>query len=178
MDIKQLEYFVAVAEHCSLSCASVVLGIAQSALCLVEPAVRGADGKAPARAAVPLADLPGHPLILPQRAHVIRRQLEAQATLAGLRLNIAWEVSSVAAIIDVVCAGYGSAVLTAGAVRASGRAGELSFRPLCNPALQSVLCLAVPANKRPTALTRHATGLVRSLVEALPQAEAAASLPG
>lgn len=149
--------------------------ILSETLCLVEPRARG---KAPAAAALPLAELPQHPLILPQRAHVIRRQLDSQATLAGLRLDIAWEVSGVAAIIDLVCAGYGCAVLTAGAVSASGRADELRVRPLCQPTLHTVLCLAVPSNKRTTALMRHATQLLQTLVAGLPQSVAAASLPG
>lgn len=149
--------------------------VLSESLCLVE----SASAHEPAEhAAVPLADLSQYPLILPQRAHVIRRQLDSQATLAGLTLNIAWEVSSVAAIIDLVCAGYGYAVLTAGAVPASGRADELRVRPLCQPALQTVLCLATPSNKRATPLMREATRLLRHLVQHLPQATAAASLPG
>ncbi|PXW91907.1 LysR family transcriptional regulator [Sphaerotilus hippei] len=148
-------------------------------LCLVERVAPVPGGPAwPSRAAVPLVDLPRYPLILPERAHVIRRQLENQAALAGLRLDIAWEVSSVAAIIDLVCAGHGHAVLTASAVSSSGRADELVVRPLVEPALNSVLCLATPAHKRSTALMRHASQLLQALVRNLPQAAAAASRPG
>jgi LysR family nitrogen assimilation transcriptional regulator len=145
-------------------------------LCLVK---RAEPAPSPsARTPLPLAELTRYPLILPERAHVIRRQLESQAALAGLRLDIAWEVSSVAAIIDLVCAGYGHAVLTASAVSASGRADQLMVTPLCQPQLNSVLCLATSANKRGTALMRHASDLLRALVSRLPQATAAASLPG
>lgn len=140
-------------------------------LCLVEP-VKGAPagGKGPV-GDLPLKGLTAYPLILPQRAHMIRRQLEGQATLAGLTLDIAWEVSSVPAIIDLVCAGYGYAVLPASAVAASGRAAELRTRPICSPTLQTVLCLAQPANRRPTALTRHVEAMLRALVAGLPQAK-------
>jgi LysR family nitrogen assimilation transcriptional regulator len=99
-----------------------------------------------------LRELPGHALVLPERAHAFRRLLETQATLAGIKLNIAWEVSSIPAIIDLVCAGYGHAVLAASAVAASGRADELAVRPIVRPRLTSVLCLAVSANKRLTPL--------------------------
>lgn len=152
--------------------------VLRESLCLV--GARPAPGTADAggRGEVPLAELPRYPLILPQRPHVFRRQLEGQATQAGLRLDVVWEVSSVAAIIDLVCAGYGHAVLTAGAVSASGRADELQVRPLTRPALQMVLCLASPAQQRATPLTRQATRLLRQLVQSLPQAWAAASLPG
>jgi LysR family nitrogen assimilation transcriptional regulator len=77
-------------------------------------------------------------------------------------------VSSVPSIVDLVCAGYGNAVLSAGAVAASGRAAELAVRPLVEPQLSSVLCLAMSAQKRPTPLARHVGGLLRELVAALP----------
>ena len=142
--------------------------ILDEALCLVQPAAgrrgRGRRGRGP----LPLPELPGVPLIVPDRTHAIRRLLETQAMLAGLELDIAWEVASVPSIVDLVCAGYGYAVLSAGAVAASGRSGELTVRPLVEPQLSSVLCLATSAHKRPTPLARHASRLLRELVEALP----------
>lgn len=141
-------------------------------LCLVE---RQANGP---RTPVPVRELNQYPLVLPERQHVIRRLLDAQATLAGLQLDIAWEVSSIAAIIDLVCAGYGRGVLTASAVRASGRADELAVRTLVEPSLISVLCVAVAAHKRPTPLMRQARHLLEELVRALPQGAAAHSQPG
>ena len=142
--------------------------ILDEALCLVQPAAgrrgRGRSGRGP----LPLRELPTFPLIVPDRTHAIRRLLETQAMLAALELDIAWEVASVPSIIDLVCAGYGYAVLSAGAVAASGRSGELAVRPLVEPQLSSVLCLATSAHRRPTPLARHASRLLRELVEALP----------
>ena len=142
--------------------------ILDEALCLVQPAAgrrgRGRSGRGP----LPLRELPTFPLIVPDRTHASRRLLETQAMLAALELDIAWEVASVPSIIDLVCAGYGYAVLSAGAVAASGRSGELTVRPLVEPQLSSVLCLATSAHKRPTPLARHASRLLRELVEALP----------
>jgi LysR family nitrogen assimilation transcriptional regulator len=145
--------------------------VLEEALCLVSPAGAGPEG------ALPLAELPNHPLIVPERGHAIRKLLETQAVLAGLKLDIAWEVSSIAAIIDLVCAGYGHAVLHASAVAASGRADQLQVRPLVAPRLVSVLCLAVSAHKRPGPLMRQATRLLTDLVKALPQSNAAQSPP-
>ena len=125
-----------------------------------------------------LQDLPNWPLIVPERGHAIRKLLETQAVLAGIKLNIAWEVSSIAAIVDLVCAGYGHAVLHASAVTASGRADVLRLRPLGAPQLNSMLCLAVSAHKRPSPLMRQATRLLTDLVKALPQGAAASSQPG
>ncbi|MBN8488692.1 MAG: LysR family transcriptional regulator [Burkholderiales bacterium] len=141
-------------------------------LCLVQRAREGVRGPLPFRDLAPL------PLVLPERQHVIRRQLEGQATLAGLSLQVRWEVSSIAAIVDLVAAGHGHAVLTASAVAASGRGDELAVRPITEPPLISVLCLASSAHKRPTPLMRQASRLIGELVKALPQGTAAHSLPG
>ena len=152
----------------------------EEALCLVSPWRRPPDTAAAAggRSVLPLRELPGLPLIVPERGHAIRKLLETQALLAGLKLQVAWEVSSIAAIIDLVCAGYGHAVLHASAVVASGRADQLQVRPLVEPRLNSVLCLAVSAHKRPSPLMRQATRLLTELVRSLPQGAAAQSQPG
>ena len=150
--------------------------VLEEALCLVSPA--GDPGERAAAAVLPLRELPRHPLVVPERGHAIRKLLETQAVLSGLKLDIAWEVSSIAAIIDLVCAGYGHAVLHASAVAASGRADQLRVRTLVEPRLVSVLCLAVSAHKRPSPLMRQATRLLTELVRALPQGAAAQSQPG
>ncbi len=152
----------------------------EEALCLVSPCSRPPDTAAAAggRSVLPLRELPGLPLIVPERGHAIRKLLETQALLAGLKLQVAWEVSSIAAIIDLVCAGYGHAVLHASAVVASGRADQLQVRPVVEPRLNSVLCLAVSAHKRPSPLMRQATRLLTELVRSLPQGAAAQSQPG
>jgi LysR family nitrogen assimilation transcriptional regulator len=141
--------------------------VMEEPLCLVTPLGAGPGARAPrvAGSAMPLRALPDYPLVMPERSHVIRRVLEAQATLAGLKL-------------DIACAGYGHAVLTESAVRASGRADELLVRPLVQPALTSVLCLATSVHRRPSPLSRQATKLLVELVKALPQGEAARSQPG
>lgn len=143
-------------------------------LCLVSASRSAGQARGP----VPLKSLGRYPLVVPERQHVIRRLIESQATLAGLTLDIAWEVSSIAAIIDLVCAGYGHAVLHASAVLASGRADELVARPIVEPQITSVLCLATSAHKRATPLQRAAAQLLTDLVHSLPQGNAAQSKPG
>lgn len=129
-------------------------------LCLVSPGQPDGEQLPP----LPLDELPNHALIVPDQAHTIRKLLEAQATLSGLKLNIAWEVASVPSIIDLVSAGYGHGVLSAEAVRVSARAAELTIRPLCDPQLTSVLCLAVNSQKRKTPLVEAAGRMVTRLV--------------
>ena len=149
----------------------------EESLCLVSPAASPAPPSG-SGAVLPLQTLPAWPLIVPERGHAIRKLLETQAVLSGIKLNIAWEVSSIAAILDLVCAGYGHAVLHASAVAASDRADLLRVRPLVQPRLNSVLCLAVSAHKRPSPLMRQAAGLLTELVNSLPQGAAAPSQPG
>jgi LysR family transcriptional regulator, nitrogen assimilation regulatory protein len=126
-----------------------------------------AKGKPKRPVPLPMQELSRYPLIVPERVHAMRRLLETQAVLAGIKLDIAWEVSSVPSIIDLVCAGHGHAVLTGSGVAASARAGELVMRRL-EPAPVSVLCLAVSAHKRPTLLTQHTMRLLTALVRELP----------
>jgi len=117
---------------------------------------------------LPFRELAKYPLIVPERVHAMRRLLETQAALAGVKLDIAWEVSSVPSIIELVCAGYGHAVLTASGVAASPRAAELVMRKLVDPAPASALCLAVSATRRPTPLAQHTMRLLTELVRGLP----------
>jgi LysR family nitrogen assimilation transcriptional regulator len=131
-------------------------------LCLVEP--RGRKGS---KGALPLRELGAYPLILPERHQSIRRLLQTQANLAGVTLHVSWEVSSVPAIIDLVCARMGYAVLNASAVDASGRGSELAVRPIVEPELVSVLFLAQSATKPTTPLTRRVARLLKELVDGL-----------
>jgi LysR family nitrogen assimilation transcriptional regulator len=134
---------------------------------LVSPA---ANGKRRSAASSPLKmkELSRYPLIVPERVHAMRRLLETQAALAGIKLNIAWEVSSVPSIIDLVCAGYGHAVLTASGVAASARSGELVMRRLIEPAPVNVLCLVTSAHRRPTPLVQHVMRLLTALIGEIP----------
>jgi LysR family nitrogen assimilation transcriptional regulator len=139
----------------------------QEQLGLVGHAPKGKRKRA-ALPPLPMKELSHYPLIVPERIHAMRRLLDTQAALAGIKLDIAWEVSSVPSIIDLVCAGYGYAVLTASGVAASARSGELVTRRLADPTPVSVLCLAISAHRRPTPLTQHTMRLLTALVRDLP----------
>jgi LysR family nitrogen assimilation transcriptional regulator len=115
-------------------------------------------------AAVPLAGLIGYPLILPERSHAIRKLVETQAALAGHKLNVALEISSVQSILELVRAGHGHAILTPTALAASGCREAFILRPLTEPPLTSTLCLAVSAHKPLTPLAMHVLRLLRELV--------------
>jgi LysR family nitrogen assimilation transcriptional regulator len=122
------------------------------------------------KGSVSFAELIRYPLILPERAHAIRRLLETQAALAGHKLNVALEVSSVQSILELVRAGYGHAILTPTALAASGDPEAFVLRSLSEPRLTSTLCLAVSAHKPSTPLTRHVLRLLRELILAAAEA--------
>ncbi len=136
----------------------------QEALGLVSHAPKG---KRRVTTPLPMAELSRYRLIVPERVHAVRRLLETQAALAGVKLDIAWEVSSVPSIIDLVCAGYGHAVLTASGVAASGRGAQLAIRRLVDPTPTSVLCLVTSAHKRPTPLGQRTMTMASSLIRKL-----------
>jgi LysR family transcriptional regulator, nitrogen assimilation regulatory protein len=120
------------------------------------------------RTSVPLKDLPNYPLVMPQREHVFRKLMESQAALAGVRLNVAWEVSSVPAILDLVRGGHGYAALTQTAIRSdSNRDSPLSVIPISDPEIKSTLCLAQSAQKRGTALLKRTAEALALLARAL-----------
>jgi LysR family nitrogen assimilation transcriptional regulator len=131
-------------------------------LCLVS-AAKGA-GRTPSP--LSLAALAALPLVMPERTHAIRKLLETQAALAGLKLNIAYEVSSVSSILELVRSGHGHAVLAPSAIAASGQAAAFRTLPLADPALSSTLCLAVSAHKPMTPLVSQAMRLLRELIVA------------
>ncbi|MEW5864742.1 MAG: LysR substrate-binding domain-containing protein [Pseudomonadota bacterium] len=143
--------------------------VRDEALCLISPAAakgRPGGGRGPRTMPAPVrfADLPRYPLIVPERAHAFRRLLEEQASRSGLKLAVAWEMSSVHSILELVRAGHGHAVLTESALAASGRARDYMARPLVAPRLAATLCLAVSAHKPVTPLRRHTMRLLRELL--------------
>jgi LysR family nitrogen assimilation transcriptional regulator len=146
-----------------------ITALLEEPLGLVSPAGKSRRGRAaPAPLPLPMKELSGYPLIVPERAHAMRRLLEAQSALAGVTLDIAWEVSSIPSIIDLVCAGHGHAVLTASGVAACARSDELSVRKLIDPTPLNVLCLVASSHKRPTPLSQRMVPLLSALARELP----------
>lgn len=102
-----------------------------------------------------LKDIARYPLVMPQRGHIFRKLMETHAALAGVKLNVAWEVSSVPAILDLVLGGHGYAALTDSAIRMHAQRDQLSVTPIRDPQITSTLCLAMSAQKRRTPLIDH-----------------------
>ena len=113
---------------------------------------------------LPFAALADYPLIVPERTHAIRKVLETQAALKGVKLQIAWEVSSVQAILDLVRHGHGHAVLARSAVPPADAPPAFELRPLAEAELKSTLCLAKSAHKPATPLVKRAERMLRELL--------------
>ena len=128
---------------------------------LVSPARGGAAEKVSRQDTAKLAELTRIPLILPERSHALRKLLETQAALAGHKLNVFLEISSVQSILDLVRAGHGHAVLTPSALAASGDPQAFRLRTLVEPRITSTLCLAVSAHKPATPLSKCVFRMLR-----------------
>ena len=135
-----------------------VLPLTQARLTLISPA----SATLPAK--VDWTALSHLPLVMPQRGHIFRKLVESGAALAGVQLDVQWEVSSVPAILDAVAAGIGHAVLGEDALDAAERPKRLRVTPLAMRELKSTLCLVTPAQKRSTPLMQRTAALLMRLV--------------
>ncbi len=113
----------------------------------------GKASQALSRAAA-LKDLAALPLVIPSRPNAIRMLVETGLAAQGLKPDIALEIDGVAAILELVADGAGSAVLSRNAVATSGRPQAYALRPI-SPKLRSRLYVAV-SSQRPTTLTQQA----------------------
>lgn len=105
--------------------------------------------------AVSLRSVAAEPLVIPSRPNSLRMLIEVELAKFGLHPTIALEIDSVAAILDLVADGAGSAVLSMNAVTTSGKPALFSAHAIVKPRLRSKLSLAV-SSQRPATLTQKA----------------------
>jgi LysR family nitrogen assimilation transcriptional regulator len=105
--------------------------------------------------AVPLREVANVPLVIPSRPNAIRMLVETEMANLGCRPQVALEIDGVAAILDLVEDGAGSAVLSRNAVATSARPQAFSVRPISSPSLRSKLSMAM-SSQRPATLTQKA----------------------
>ncbi|XAH22887.1 LysR substrate-binding domain-containing protein [Xylophilus sp. GW821-FHT01B05] len=129
--------------------------------------VSAAHGAPLERQPLSLRELAEEPLVIPTRPNAIRMQVEAELANIGCRPQIALEIDGVAAILDLVADGAGSAVLSMNAVSTAARPQAYATRPIIKPRLRSRLALAV-SSQRPATLTQQAMlELIRELAQQL-----------
>jgi LysR family transcriptional regulator, nitrogen assimilation regulatory protein len=104
---------------------------------------------------IPLREVANLPLLIPSRPNAIRMLVEGEMANLGCRPKVALEVDGVAAILDLVEDGAGSAVLSRNAVATSARPHAFALRPISAPVLRSKLVMAM-SSQRPATLTQKA----------------------
>ncbi len=127
-------------------------------LFLVSIAAKAPDGP------VPLRKLVKYPLVMPERGHIFRKLAESAAAMAGVQLHVAWEVSSIPVILDLVAAGMGHAVLGEDAIVPIQHLKRLVVTPIVQPGITFTLCLVTPAQRRATPLRQRTAMLLEKLV--------------
>lgn len=144
---------IALLYNASPSAEIEVTPLLEEALFLVQrkPAGAAKIGKG----AVPLREVAALPLVIPTRPNAIRMLVESEMANQGCHPKIALEIDGVAAILDLVADGAGSAVLSRHAVETSARPKAFVMRPIGKPPMHSKLSVAVSAH-RPATLTQKA----------------------
>lgn len=104
---------------------------------------------------VRLRDVASAPLIIPSRPNAIRMQVETEMAAIGVKPDVVLEIDGVAAILDLVEDGAGSAVLSHNAVATCARPQSFVCRPITGPAIRSRLMIAM-SSLRPATLTQKA----------------------
>lgn len=117
---------------------------------------------------VPLAELPGFPLIIPSRPNAIRTLVETRLASLGLAPDVAMEIDAVPAILELVAEGYGHAVLSPRALAGTELAGRLRARTIVQPRLKSALAIATSAHRPSTPLQKAAIALAEALAAPAP----------
>ncbi len=138
-------------------------------LFLVSPANKAPSGP------VTLRQLAKYPLVMPQRGHTFRKLVESAAAMTGVQLHIAWEVSSIPVILDLVAAGMGHAALADDAIRPLEHPEPLVLTPIVQPEIRYTSCLVTPAQRRATRLRTCTAELLEQLVRATASAGATAT---
>ncbi|MDB5944572.1 MAG: transcriptional regulator, LysR family [Ramlibacter sp.] len=143
-----------------------VTPLLEEALFLVQRKPAGAAART-SKTAVPLREVAALPLVIPTRPNAIRMLVEAEMANQGCHPHIALEIDGVAAILDLVEDGAGSAVLSRHAVETSARPKSFVMRPIGKPPLHSKLSIGVSAH-RPATLTQKAMlELIQSMARTL-----------
>jgi LysR family nitrogen assimilation transcriptional regulator len=116
------------------------------------------------RKSIALAELGQYPLIIPSRPHAMRMSVENALAGVEQKIQVAYEIESIPAIIELVHERLGFAVLTLNAVRSSRWAEELLVKPILAPVLKAPLSLATSTQRPKSPLLRKAGEVIRDIV--------------
>jgi LysR family nitrogen assimilation transcriptional regulator len=109
-----------------------------------------------------LNEITRYPLVIPGRMHSMRSVVEARAAEVGAKLSIALEVDAVPSILDLVCEGYGYAVLPLNAAASDPLQREFSIMRIVRPTLLSRLTIATSSQHPVSQLATQAMAMIES----------------
>jgi LysR family nitrogen assimilation transcriptional regulator len=127
-------------------------------------AIDPAHATVPAAGEIRLKDIGRYPLVIPGRMHAIRHVVETRAAEIGAKLTIALEVDAVTSILDLVCEGYGFAVLPLNATSSDPLKRRFSIARITQPTLHSQLTIATSSRHTLSHLAIQAIELIESEV--------------
>ena len=120
------------------------------------------NGRARLPASVRVAELAQFPLIIPSRPNVFRNLIESECARHDVRLTVALEIDSIAAVLDLVERGFGYAVLTRDALQGNQATRPLAAARIVSPAISTPLVIATAAQRPLGSLARHTIALIKS----------------
>ena len=129
-------------------------------LYLVSAAGDGVVGIAPQP--VTVAELEGFGFVVHGDRHTRRSLILSEIANAKIDLNVVAEVGSTDAVLDLVRAGMGHAVLPASVLR--HRPDRFSLRPIVDPPLETHLSLVTPSRRPITQLTARVAEIIEDVV--------------
>jgi LysR family nitrogen assimilation transcriptional regulator len=115
-------------------------------------------------AAVTLAEVAQHQLVIPSRPHSMRMLLETALANVGCKARVALEIESIPAILDLVKHEDVHAVLALNAIQSTGNALDFCVRPIGPPKLVATLWIATSSQRPRGALIERCTALVKELL--------------
>ena len=112
---------------------------------------------------IPLREVAVLPLVMPSRPNALRMLVETEMAHLGCRPQVALEIDGVAAILDLVEDGAGSAILPRNAVATAARPQAFVTRPISAPRLHSKLFMAMSSRRTATLTQKAMLQLVRQM---------------
>jgi LysR family nitrogen assimilation transcriptional regulator len=147
------------------SAAIELVPVLHEQLYLVSGRSRGpAKGRKLVGAAVTLAEVARHQLVIPSRPHSMRMLLETALANVGCKARVALEIESIPAILDLVKHEDVHAVLALNAIQSTGNEQDFCVRPIGPPKLVATLWIATSSQRPRGALIEQCTALVKELL--------------
>jgi LysR family transcriptional regulator, nitrogen assimilation regulatory protein len=137
-----------------------VTPLLEEALLLVQARPPGLQ-EDPPPGPIALAEVAQMPLVIPTRPNAIRMHVEAQMADLGCRPNVALEIDSVSAILDLVLDGAGCAILSRNALLNTPRPSAYTVRPIGDPPLRIQMSLVTSLQRPATPVQKAALALIR-----------------